>query len=56
MDSRHDRLSGLIEEWHESQIPVTILNWIGMDWDQYAAWVENGDLPEGYEVPVRDQG
>lgn len=53
MDSRHEQISALIDRWHESRTPMTILSWIGMDWDQYAAWIEAGDLPEGYEVPIR---
>lgn len=37
-----------IELWHDlPEDGVSLHQFLGFTWDQYADWVERGDLPEG---------
>ncbi len=39
--------------WRRSDSGLDLHTWLGLTWAQYAAWVERGELPAGYELPAR---
>lgn len=42
-----------IAEWHDKpEDGVSLHAYLGMTWEQYARWVDYGELPEG--SPYRD--
>lgn len=50
-----DDILDAVDAWHYSDDRETneLHEWLGLTWEQYAAWVESGKLPDGYKVPVR---
>lgn len=48
-----DDLNAAIDRWHASDTDAELHQWLGLTWEQFAAWVERGTPPDGYELPVR---
>lgn len=47
------RMDAAVERWHRSDSDAELHAWLGLTWEQYAAWVERDELPDGYELPAR---
>lgn len=44
----------LVERWHASPDDgVSLHEFLGMDFEQYAEWVESGQLPPGWKPKVK---
>jgi hypothetical protein len=52
-ERRSEAMASAIHRWHASDTDAELHQWLGLTWEQYAAWVERGTLPYGYELPVR---
>jgi len=48
-----DTIAVAVHRWHRSDNDLDLHTWLGLTWAQYAAWVERGELPAGYELPAR---
>lgn len=49
----HERIDDAIDRWHEGSSGIPLREHLGMTSDQYAAFVERCEVPEGYTVPDR---
>jgi hypothetical protein len=47
------KMNDAVELWYASSPGVDLHQFLGLTWSQYAAWVERGELPAGYELPAR---
>jgi len=47
-----ERVDEAVDAWHRSDSDAPLADWLGMNLEQYAAWVQLGVLPDGYEPPV----
>lgn len=46
-----------VELWHESpEDGMELHEFLGMNWDDYATWVETGYLPQGWKFPKDREG
>lgn len=40
-------IDDLIEQWHESDSPLSLAEYLGMTEEQYNRWVETGEVTRG---------
>lgn len=41
-----ENIDQYIEEWHNSSTDLELHEYLGLTWEQYARWVEKGELPK----------
>jgi hypothetical protein len=47
----NERLDEQVEEWHHGEGGAMPLHqYLGMTWEQYAFWTENGDIPPEFHL------
>lgn len=50
-----DRIDDLVDEWHDTALgEASLPDYLGLTPEQYAEWLRDGVLPDGYEFPGRD--
>jgi len=49
------RLDEMVEEWHTSETPLTLAQYLRMTWTEYSEWIMNHkSIPEDWES--REEG
>jgi hypothetical protein len=49
-----EQVDAAVDRWHkDSETKLNLAEYLGMDEEQYAAWVETGKLPVSYTAPPK---
>ena len=48
-----DDIDDAVERWHElPEDGKSLHEYLGMTWDEYCEWVQDGVVPAGWSLPV----
>lgn len=49
------KIDDMIEEWHTTETPLTLAQYLRLTWEEYDAWMQNHKaIPEDWET--REEG